>query len=424
MVMTGVKKSKSNKAILLVTLMVTLLIALLLVPALLNGPSEAGHVIAGSSDEALGNIYDSLKYEKSIHILAMLLVGFGFLMVFVRKHGFSSITATFLVVSAALPLYMLIRSFGSGEFQLSIVSIDSFILAEFAAASLLIAIGAPLGKLKMDQYLVMAGLFIPAYIFNEWLILESGYFPGFVDAGGSVVIHAFGAYFGLGVIANTFSKFENGPQSENNPMSNQFCLIGSMILWIFWPSFTSALVAPEQVALTAINTVLALCGATLSTYVFTRLLRGKIEIEDMANAALAGGVSIGSVCNLTSPGYAMLIGIAAGMLSTIGYVIIAPKIEKLIKGTDTCGVHNLHGMPGVFGGLTGVAFASNAGVQLGGVVVTVILGFVLGRVSGSIIRLLGQKEIPYSDEDEFHMEHATPDAIGIREIKSADGAVA
>lgn len=397
-------KTKSGKSLLYIILAFVTALAILLILAMSNNALD-GQTVAESTASGLGTIYDSLKYEKSIHILAMLLVGFGFLMVFVRKHGFSSITATFLVVSVALPLYMLIKSVGGEGFQLEIVSIDSFILAEFAAASLLIAIGAPLGKLKMDQYIVMAALFIPAYILNEWLILESGLFHGFVDAGGSVVIHAFGAYFGLGVVANTLSRFEEGPQSENSPMSNQFCLVGSMVLWIFWPSFTSALVAPEQVVLTAINTVFALCGATLATYVFTRLLRGKIEIEDIANAALAGGVAIGSVCNLASPGMAMLIGIVAGTVSTYGYARIAPRIERLIKGTDTCGVHNLHGMPGILGGLTGVFFAGNAGVQFGGIAVTILLAFVLGKASGLVIGLFGQKEIPFSDEDEFLLEH-------------------
>lgn len=397
-------KTKSGNGLLYFILAFITAVAVLLVLTL-NKNADTGQIAAEVATNGLGNIYDSLKYEKSIHILAMLLVGFGFLMVFVRKHGFSSITATFLVVSLALPLYMLIKSIGGEGFQLSLVSIDTFIMAEFAAASLLIAIGAPLGKLKMDQYLIMAALFIPAYILNEWLILESGIFSGFVDAGGSVVIHAFGAYFGLGVVANSMSKFGNGPQAENNTMSNQFCLIGSMILWIFWPSFTSALVAPEQVVLTAINTVFALCGATLATYIFTRLLRGKIEIEDMANAALAGGVAIGSVCNLTTPGMAMLIGIVAGTVSTYGYARIAPKVEALIKGTDTCGVHNLHGMPGILGGLTGVFFAGNIGVQFGGIAVTVIIAFAVGRVSGMIIGLFGQKEIAFSDEDEFLLDH-------------------
>jgi ammonium transporter Rh len=399
-------KIKKNTVLYLILMVVIAVVVLLM---LSPNQTEAANLIAHGSSDGFGTIYDSLKYEKSIHILAMLLVGFGFLMVFVRKHGFSSITATFLVVSVALPLYMLIKSFFFGGIESSLVSIDSFILAEFAAASLLIAIGAPLGKLKMDQYLIMAALFIPAYILNEWLVLESGLFQGFVDTGGSVVIHAFGAYFGLGIVANTMTKFEDGPVSENSSVSNQFSLIGSMVLWIFWPSFTSALVAPEQVVITAINTVFALCGATLATYVFTRILRGKIEIEDIANASLAGGVAIGSACNLVTPGAAMLIGVLAGTLSTFGYAVIAPKVERLIKGTDTCGVHNLHGMPGILGGLTGVFFAGNAGIQLGGILITLIIGFSFGKLSGLILRLLAQKEVPFSDADEFIVEeHEIP----------------
>ncbi len=391
--------SKKNKVFLISVLLITIIIGIGFIPAM----HHEGHEPATESSESLNTIYDSLKYQKSIHVLAMLLLGFGFLMVFIRKHGFSSVTATFLVVSIALPLYMLIKTYTGEEF--SIVNIDSFILAEFAAASLLIAIGAPLGKLKMDQYILLALLFIPAYILNEWIILESGIFEGFVDVGGSIAIHAFGAYFGLGVVANTLTKFENQPECENDSISNQFCLIGSMVLWIFWPSFTSALVAPNEVVITAINTVFALCGATLATYVFTRLIRGKIEIEDIANAALAGGVAIGSVCNTTTPGYAVLIGVAAGAVSTIGYTIIAPKVEKLIHGTDTCGVHNLHGMPGVLGGIFGIFISGTAGIQLGGILVTVVLAFVFGKITGIVIRLLGQKEIPYSDEDEFITSH-------------------
>lgn len=395
-----IKEKVSNKIILGAILLVVVIIGLGFLPSM-NGNVQ---VLSSDNGEGLGNIYDALKYEKSIHILAMLLLGFGFLMVFIRKHGKSSVTATFLAVSIALPMYMLVKSYISEDFL--VINIDSLILAEFAAASLLIAMGAPLGRLKMDQYIALGLLFIPAYIFNEWLILESGLFTGFVDVGGSVVIHAFGAYFGLGLVVNTLSKFKNQPEGDSHIISHQFTLIGSMVLWIFWPSFTSALVAPGEVVVTAINTIFALCGATLATYVFTRLLRGKVDIEDIANAALAGGVAIGSVCNTTTPGFAILIGLSAGIVSTVGYAVIAPKVEKIIKGTDTCGVHNLHGMPGVLGGIFGVFVSGSAGVQLGGIVVTVIVGFVLGNVTGLIIRLLGQKEKPYDDADEFEVVEA------------------
>ena len=73
--------------------------------------------------------------------------------------------------------------------------------------------------------------------------------------------------------------------------------------------------------------MLALCGATLSTY-FLQLMvhKGKTSIVDMANAALAGGVAIGSTCNIVSPTGAFGIGLLAGAVSVIGYVFIQPAL--------------------------------------------------------------------------------------------------
>ncbi|MCD6533680.1 MAG: ammonium transporter, partial [Deltaproteobacteria bacterium] len=127
----------------------------------------------------LDQVVDVQKYNRAIHIMAMLLAGFGFLMVFVKKYGRSAVTATYLLVSIAIPLYILKDSFGilggSGS------EIDSLILAEFAAASLLICAGAPLGRLKMGQYIFLGLLFIPCYAFNEWLLLGNGF--GLIPSG-------------------------------------------------------------------------------------------------------------------------------------------------------------------------------------------------------------------------------------------------
>ncbi|MCI6819976.1 MAG: ammonium transporter [Clostridiales bacterium] len=396
--------SSKNTVFLIVAFIFFIAVAVAFCPAVNENIAEGMKQITGQSIDTgsmsyeARTIFDTLCYNRSIHILAMLLLGFGFLMVVVRGHGYSSITATLLAVSIAIPVYMLIKSFmGEG----SALTVDAFMWGEFAAASLLIAIGAPLGRLTMDQYLLLGILFVPVYLFNEWLILESGAFTGFQDTGGSVVIHAFGAYFGLGLVATTAKKMSGGPSCESDSVSNQFSLLGSLLLWVFWPSFTSAVASPERVVLTAINTVFALAGATIATYIFTKLIRGKIDIEDIANASLAGGVAIGSTCDIANPGMSMLIGLAAGILSTAGYAIIAPKVQKLIRGTDTCGVHNLHGMPGLLGGLSAIIITGNAGIQIICMIITIAVALVGGRIVGAIIGLLGTKKELYSDLDEF-----------------------
>ncbi len=150
----------------------------------------------------------------------------------------------------------------------------------------------------------------------------------FLDTAGSITIHAFGAYFAFGLIIMLTTKREREMKVETSKSNNQFMLLGTAALWIFWPSFCSALTPLDKIPLVATNTILALCGATLATYALSTLIRGKIEVSDIANASLAGGVAIGaSVANVT-PGWSMLIGIIAGAISVIGYTFIQPRLQK------------------------------------------------------------------------------------------------
>jgi len=360
------------------------------------------NVAATAASEGLREVQ---QYNFSIGILAMLLVGFGFLMVFVKNYGFSALSGTYLLVAAALPVYLGLRSTGiiSAE-AISADNIEAFLFAEFAAASALIAMGAVLGRLKVYQYAILGALLVPFYMINEWMVLEGGLgiTKGFVDAGGSVVIHAFGAYFGMGLAIMLTSKKHRDIPVESDATSDRFGMLGSMILWIFWPSFCSAIVPEAQFAQTVINVVLALCGATLSTYIFSVAIRKKIAIGDVANASLAGGVAIGATCNLVGPIGAFVIGILAGALCVIGYTKIQPAMQKKFKIVDTCGVHNLHGMPGLLGGLLGIAVVpAAAGAQIAGIVFTIIFALIAGIITGAIIRATGSKEAAYEDEDEF-----------------------
>ena len=90
-------------------------------------------------------------------------------------------------------------------------------------------------------------------------------------------------------------------------------------------------------------------------------------MEDIQNATLAGGVAVGSSADLViGPYAALIIGGSAGSLSVLGYVYGNNFLEQKLKITDTCGVNNLHGLPGVLGGLVGAISAACASEKVYG----------------------------------------------------------
>lgn len=357
------------------------------------------------------------QYNYVIHILAMLLVGFGFLMVFVRRYGFGATTGTYLVVAVGLPFYMLLRANGILGHEIAPNTVKALLFAEFAVATALIATGAVLGRLRVFQYALLAFFLVPAYLMNEYLVLDNGMglTEGYQDTAGSVIIHAFGAYFGLGLSLALTTPRQRSQPIESDATSDRFAMIGSMVLWLFWPSFATAIVPFEQMPQTVVNTVLALCGATLSTYFLsTYFHKGKTSMVDMANAALAGGVAIGSTCNIVSPSGAFAIGLLAGAVSVIGYVFIQPALEKRFKIVDTCGVHNLHGMPGLLGALIAIMVVPGiATAQLIGITFSVVFAFVTGLVAGAAIKATGTTHLAYEDSEEF--THVAPPEIEVVE---------
>jgi len=360
---------------------------------------------AQTTSDQIASIIEVQQYNRAIHIMAMLLIGFGFLMVFVKKYGRSAITATFLLVSVSLPMYLAIKSMGIFESQ---GEIEQFILAEFGAASLLIAAGAVLGRIKIYQYMILGLLFIPFYIFNELVVVEDHFhFIGTIaDTGGSIVIHAFGAIFGISAAISLSTLKQRKTPIEADATSDRYSLLGSMVLWVFWPSFCAALVLPEEVVMTGINVILALSGATIATVFASIKLRGKIDAADIANASLAGGVAIGSVCNTATPTEAIIIGVAAGAISTFGFALVQSRLQKGLKIVDTCGVSNLHGIPGIFGGLVALIIVSgiNYSAQLTGIGLTIAIAVIAGVISGKILQLFGHRKQPYVDSEEFEVE--------------------
>ena len=221
------------------------LVLLLLTPALSAAQSAAPGDIANTVREVQ-------QYGFAIHILAMLLVGFGFLMVFANRYGYGAVTGTYLVVAAGVPLYIGLRA--SGVLSAEAVephSIKALLLAEFAVASALIAAGAVLGRVRLYQYALLAVVMIPFYMLNERLVLDGGLgvTKGFTDAAGSISIHAFGAYFGLGLAVALTSQRQRNVEVSSDAASNRFSMIGSMVqavAAVSWACLKEELTVPAE----------------------------------------------------------------------------------------------------------------------------------------------------------------------------------
>jgi len=142
-------------------------------------------------------------------------------------------------------------------------------------------------------------------------------------------------------------------------------------------SFNGAFAHGDQQNRVVINTVLSLSACCVTSFAVDNLLRPehKFSMVSIQNATLAGGVAVGTSSDLViGPAGAISIGFAAGLLSVVGYVYIQPWLEKKLGIDDTCGVHNLHGMPGILGGLAGAISAATAGEETYGESISTVFG--------------------------------------------------
>jgi len=291
----------------------------------------------------------------------MIFIGFGFLMTFLKRYGFSAVSINLLLACYTIEWSMIVRGMmeseftETGKFKIGVVQL---LTADFAAAVILISMGALLGKLSPMQYCVMAFFEVPAAIGAEHL---ANHFFKINDIGDSIVVHTFGAYFGLACSRAFNNKKYHGHPSEGSVYhSDIFAMIGAIFLWVFWPSFNAAVASPADAKERAVcNTYLSITACTIVTFIMSQALdkHKRFEMVHIANSTLAGGVAIGTIANVVlNPLHALLVGTLAGVLSVVGFKFITPLLASKAGIHDTCGVNNLHGMPGVLAGLLSALF--------------------------------------------------------------------
>lgn len=275
------------------TLLVIQLILFIIYASHVNYDPSAREVKIDNSNSANLGI-DYVLYQ-DVHV--MMFIGFGFLMTFLRRYGFSSVGFNFLLAALVIQVSLITNNFFKAleadklddKFT---IGVDNLMTSDFTAAAVLITFGALLGKVSPLQLVFVAVLETLFFGLNEYvgaLELKAS------DIGGSMFVHAFGAYFGLAASfflspasGRTRADGEPHPSNGSSYHNDLFAMIGTLFLWMFWPSFNGGPSSGNEQVRVMVNTVLSLSACCMSSFVFSFLMRPGRKFEMVRGAGGAG----------------------------------------------------------------------------------------------------------------------------------------
>ena len=235
--------SKSNKAFVVLFLLFEL--ALIIIYGVLTEfNSHSGVDSSLPTEELKDDVQQVYPFFQDVHV--MIFVGFGFLMTFLKHHSWTSVGFNYLIAAFAIQLAIPVLGFflqltsDNKYWEKVQLTIHSLVDGDFAAGAVLISFGAILGKCNALQLLVLATIEIVFYSLNASICVNQ---LEAVDVGGSMYVHTFGAYFGIAAsLAMTPRPAHSDPKNTSGYFSNLFAMIGTLFLWMYWPSFNGALV--------------------------------------------------------------------------------------------------------------------------------------------------------------------------------------
>lgn len=383
---------------------------------------------------------DGLQFTLFQDINGMLLIGFGFLITFLSRYSYGGLAFNFLLCATCIQWNLIMlgiitqgwrgsprgQKLGWGrQLRKYSFSMSSLIDADMGTIAILISMGVIFGKVSPSQLLIMALIEVPLYAVNFYIVKH--YFR-VTDAGGSMTIHVFGCYFGLAVSA-ILGKPKDADNFATNYYSNLFTMIGTLFLWMYFPSvncYNAYISGPQESGhhglliestrtRVYVNTILALCASTMAAFIFSKLNnRGTIDIAHIQNASLAGGVAIGACADLyTNPAGAVGIGFVAGVVAVYSLRLYERRFALALY--DTRGVNCVHGLPGILGAVASAITIGSyadvsrfhrrmelqAGYQMIGLCISLGIAVVGGLITGLFMKALESPRYPYTDGEHF-----------------------
>lgn len=329
----------------------------------LNHPNSIDEDNDKESKEKIKKSYVSFQ-----EINIVIFLGFGFLRSFLKHYSWTSLVLTFIggILSFEFGLFLLIcwSSIFQKKWSNGIFNFEHLLNANYCSASIIISLGAVLGKLTFPQYFIMIFIEVIFSTFNFILLRQK---LKIIDIGGALTVHLFGSLFG-GIFSlissfknNEKERIRNSPHLGSNYNSNIFALFGCLILITYWPSFNTSLIEEStQKSKGIINTYLSILGSIVGTFCISPICnQGKIKIKDIVNSFFSGGIIIAGCCHIIDKFWlSILIGVICGGLTTFLCNILSYKLNE--KGYhDTSDIFFYHGIPGFLGGIITTIFVGN-----------------------------------------------------------------
>ena len=368
-------------------------------------------VMGAQTVEELQNLtQEAVKFDKNTNIWFMLML-VAFLMAFIRKFEWSICLGVILVAASSFVSYVAIQQFYLARPATEVWSQDVLIAGVTCAITVVIAIGVIIGTIPTWQYIIIGFLFSPAYA-----LLEYGFFTWIpahygtvTDPGGGILVHMFAAYWGLGAAMLLREKRAFDEPMHTTKHSITFAWLAAMILFIFWPSFVTALMSMEETSLVMANCYMSGFGSMLSAYLTCKVISKRINPLVFMYAMLAGPIASSSSLLLADPWGCFILGLIGGTVSSLGFIYVGPFLNRILGIVDVMGVHQLHGLAGWVSLIGGVYFVGNNINFIAGLM-TVALGLLAGFITAIPLRLFrGKMDKILDDENDF--EGYNPDPV-------------
>jgi len=221
----------------------------------------------------------------------------------------------------------------------------------FAAITPALIVGAYAERMKFSAVLLFMALWMTlCYVPLAHMVWGGGWIAamGAIDFAGGTVVHINAGIAGL-VAAMVLGKRKGYGSVAMPPHNLTLTLVGASLLWVGWYGFNagSAVAANGSAGLAMINTTLATAAAALSWMFMEWMFKGKPSLLGIATGAIAGLVAITPACGNAGPMGAIILGIAAGVISLWAVV----SLKKALGYDDSLDVFGVHGVAGIVGAI-------------------------------------------------------------------------